>query len=102
MFANGGDQAKVHLISKGFIMKWNGIEKRKLMEYLLLSVPNKEVKLVECTGYCGNAYLRPDQVIGSEDNVLLSTNLRDEAFCTKGNLENWIQNVSCTASEILV
>ena len=75
-------------------MKWNGVEKRKLMEYLLLSVPNKEVKLVECTGYCGNAYLRPDQVIGNEDNVLLSTNLRDEAFGTKGNLESWIQNIS--------
>ena len=94
MFANGGDQAKVHLISKGFIMKWNGVEKRKLMEYILLSIPNKEVKLVDCTGYCGNAYLRPDQVIGNEDNVLLSTNLRDDAFGTKGSLEGWIQNVS--------
>lgn len=94
MFANGGDQAKVHLISKGFIMKWNGAEKRKLMEYLLLSVPQKEIKLVECTGYFGNAYLRPDQVIGSEDDILLGTNLRDEAFSVKGNLEGWIQNVS--------
>ena len=95
MFANAGDQAKVHLISKGFIMKWNGLEKRKLIEYLVSAVPSKEIQLIESTGYYGKAYVRPDMIIGeTTSEVMLTTSAKDNAVVTNGNLEEWIQHVS--------
>lgn len=99
MFANNGDQAKVHLISKGFIMKWNGLEKRKLIEYLLTSVPSNEITIVESTGYHNDIYIRPDEVIGdNKKQVMLCPEAKDEAFATFGTLDDWIKNISAYCS----
>ena len=104
MFANAGDQAKVHLISHGFIMNWGGFEKKKLMQYLLTSVPSKEIELIEYTGYYGSSYLRPDQVLGNDDNVILSSKIRDDAISTKGSLDEWRANISayCAGNSRLI
>lgn len=95
MFANAGDQAKVHLISKGFIMDWNSFEKKKLLQYLLMSIPAKEIQLVESTGYHGKSYVRPDKIIGENSSeIMLTPSAQDGAVITHGSLDEWIHNVS--------
>ena len=95
MFANAGDQAKVHLISKGFIMDWNSFEKKKLLQYLLMSIPAKEIQLVESTGYHGKSYVRPDKIIGENSSeIMLTPSAQDSAVITHGSLDEWIHNVS--------
>lgn len=94
MFANAGDQAKVHLISKGFIMDWNSFEKKKLLQYLLMSIPAKEIQLVESTGYHGKSYVRPDKIIGENSSeIMLTPSAQDSAVITHGSLDEWIHNV---------
>lgn len=71
--------------------------KRKLIEYLLASIPEKEIKTVECTGYHDQLYIRPDLIIGDRkdnDEIRLNPNIKDEAFSCAGTLNDWIQNVS--------
>jgi putative DNA primase/helicase len=95
LFANGGDQAKVHLISKGFISSWSSFEKCKLMEYLLQSIPEKEVSVVGRTGYIDKAYVRSDIVIGDlSEELILDVSIGDATFASQDLLDNWIKNVS--------
>lgn len=95
MFSNGGDQVKVHLISRGFISSWSNLEKCKLMEYLLQSTPAKEVSVVYRTGYVDKAYVRSDIVIGDlSEELILDISVDDAAFANNDSLENWINNVS--------
>ena len=51
MFTKDGDQLRILLISKGFIFAGNSLSKRKLFEYIVSSVPKKEVAIASRIGF---------------------------------------------------
>jgi uncharacterized protein (DUF927 family) len=65
------------------------------MEYLLQSIPEKEVSVVSRTGYVDKAYVRSDVVIGDlSDELILDVSMNDAAFASAGTVEDWIGNAS--------
>ena len=90
MFTKDGDQLRILLISKGFIFAGNSLSKRKLFEYIVSSVPKKEVAIASHIGFSGNVYIRPDLIIGeAKEEIILDTAIQDESYGTSGTLQEW-------------
>jgi putative DNA primase/helicase len=95
IFANHGEQLKIYLASKGFVYSGNPRVRSKLTEYLLESVPDKEVRLIRKIGFTDGAYMRPDKIIGKlSDEIMFDASANDAAFSSGGTAESWIINVS--------
>lgn len=90
MFTKDGDQLRILLISKGFIFAGNSLSKRKLFEYIVSSVPKKEVAIASRIGFLENVYVRPDLIIGeTEEEIILDTSIQDNSYGTSGTLQQW-------------
>ena len=90
MFTKDGDQLRILLISKGFIFAGNSLSKRKLFEYIVSSVPKKEVAIASRIGFSENVYVRPDLIIGeAKEEIILDTAIQDESYGTSGTLQEW-------------
>ena len=90
MFTKDGDQLRILLISKGFIFAGNSLSKRKLFEYIVSSVPKKEVAIASRIGFSENVYIRPDLIIGeAKEEIILDTAIQDESYSTSGTLQQW-------------
>ena len=90
MFTKDGDQLRIQLISRGFIFAGNSLSKRKLFEYIVSSVPGKEVSIASRIGFSENIYIRPDLIIGdTQEEIILDTAIQDESYGTAGTLQQW-------------
>ena len=90
MFTKDGDQLRIQLISKGFIFAGNSLSKRKLFEYIVSSVPKKEVAIASRIGFSKNVYIRPDLIIGeAKEEIILDTAIQDDSYGTSGTLQEW-------------
>jgi len=105
MFTKDGEQIRINLLKKGFILTGSLLSKRKLMEYISSSVPQREISLATRTGFVNNVYIRPDCVVGTAENeILLDTSLKDESYGTSGTLQQWNELVArwCVGNSRLI
>ena len=90
MFTKDGDQLRIQLISKGFIFAGNSLSKRTLFEYIVSSLPGKEVSIASRMGFAENIYIRPDLIIGKpHEEIILDTAIQDDSYGTSGSLQQW-------------
>lgn len=90
MFTKDGDQLRIQLLSKGFIFAGNSLSKRKLFEYIVSSVPGKEVSIASRIGFSKNIYVRHDLIIGeTQEEIILDTAIQDDSYGTLGTLQQW-------------
>ncbi len=98
LVSRGGDDALKALLGGGlpFIDFGN---KRKLIEYLILCEPGKQVACVGRTGWHGRAYVLPDGAIGldTEGVILQTVGYSTSDFTKRGTLNEWQQKVAALA-----
>lgn len=95
MLAKDGDQIRTELLRKGFVFSGTPLSKRKLFEYIMSSVPSKELMLATRTGFFQNVYIRPDGIIGaSDDEIILDSSIQDDSYGTSGTLEQWNNSIA--------
>ena len=97
----GGDGAEVRtlLLSAGLMVDPNGRAKNKLTEFLVASLPAREVHCALQVGWHGNSFVLPDEVIGGDAGQLVfqSPDLSRAEFVPAGTLEGWQQEVAALA-----
>ena len=87
MFTKDGDQLRIKLISRGFIFAGNSLSKRKLFEYIVSSVPKKEVAIASRIGFSKNVYVRPNLIIGeAKKEIILDIAIQDDSYGSSGTL----------------
>ncbi len=90
MFFRDGEQIRIQLMQRGFILTGTLLSKRKLFEYLSSSVPQREIMLATKTGFVNDVYVRPDCVIGKPENeIIFDTSIKDDSYGTSGTLQQW-------------
>ena len=98
LVSRGGDDAIKALVGGGlsFIDFDN---KRKLIKYLMLCEPGKQVACVGRTGWHGRAYVLPDGAIGlgTEGVILQTVGYSTSDFIERGTLNEWQQKVTALA-----
>lgn len=95
MSTKDGDQIRTELVRKGVVFSGTPLSKRKLFEYIMSSVPTKELILATRTGFFQNVYIRPDCVIGDpEDEIILDSSIQDDSYGTSGTLEQWNNSIA--------
>ena len=98
LVSRGGDDALKALLRGGlpFIDFGN---KRKLIEYLMLCEPRKQVACVGRIGWHGRAYVLPNSAIGpdAEGVILQSAEYASNDFTESSTLAEWQQGVAALA-----
>ena len=90
MCAKDGEQLRLKLLGRGFMFSGSALSKRKLFEYIMGSIPTKEVSIISRTGFSENVYVRPDCVIGKcDDEIILDTTIQDDSYGISGTLQQW-------------
>ena len=90
MFTKDGEQIRINLLKKGFILAGTLLSKRKLMEYISSSIPQREIMLATRTGFVKDVYIRPDCVVGeAKEEIILDTAIQDDSYGTSGTLQEW-------------
>lgn len=93
------------LADGGYVSVVQGAAKDKLVEYLL-NYPAPSARRADQVGWCGPAYVFPDEVIGQPPEPVhyVSRSRAAAAYGTAGTIDEWTQNVGryCAGNSRLV
>lgn len=96
MLSGSGDELRRVLLSNGLTYIGTGQSQRALLlDYIALAKPQREVVCVDRTGWHGQAYVLPDEVIGKDnESVILQTSTyQTQDFKHAGALDDWKENI---------
>ncbi|SNT30376.1 Uncharcterized protein, DUF927 family [Noviherbaspirillum humi] len=98
LLKGNGEELRGELLSMGVHIDPNG--HKLLGQYLQSEIPQTRLKCTLQVGWCGNAFVLPNRVIGPDaDQVIFQTGERylDE-YAQAGTLEGWQTSISARAS----
>lgn len=86
MLAGDGNEVRGVLLSEGvmFDLKNRG----GVLDYIAGQYPPRQMRAAVTTGWCGDAFVLPDDVIGADDIWFQSTG-REAPYATAGTFEGW-------------
>jgi prophage antirepressor-like protein len=106
MIIKDGDTIHQILAAKGLFVSTRKRAKNKLSEYINACDPKQRAKIIKVTGWHGKCYVTENEIIGENPNELLifQSDADPTAVGTKGNLQDWIENVGklCTGNSRLI
>jgi putative DNA primase/helicase len=106
MIIKDGDAIHQILAAQGLFVSTRKRLKNKLSEYINASNPKQYAKIIRVSGWYENCFITENGIIGEIPDKLLIFQPDSEptATGTKGNLEDWIENVGklCTGNSRLI
>lgn len=107
MLSGNGEELRRVLLTNGLTYIATRASLRALLcDYISRSIPSRRVICVERTGWHGQVYVLPDEVIGpGGDSVMLqSTYYRTTDFAQSGTLQEWQEQVAaiCAGNSRLI
>lgn len=99
MLKGGGDELRGELLAMGVEIQPGSKARNLLSTYLQTKPPIKRIQCALQVGWCGNSFVLPDQVIGTEsEKVILQSGERGhDEYTQKGTLVGWRENISTLA-----
>ena len=96
LLAGSGEELRRELLNMG--LKIFSENQKYLTRYLMTASPNEQVACAVKTGWHGDAFVLPNQVIGGTDKVIFqSPELIQDDFKQKGTLQGWQENIASKA-----
>jgi putative DNA primase/helicase len=99
MLAGEATQLRAELLSMGLLIGHSAKERMLFADYLQHRTPEARIRCATSVGWCGSAFVLPDEVIGpGADSVIFQSGERvlDE-YALAGDLEGWRESVATMA-----
>jgi putative DNA primase/helicase len=100
---DGTDFRRV-LANRGLKIAAGGKARTRLSDYVTIWEPRRKVRCVAAVGWCGDAFVMPDEAFGGSENVVVQTEGVAPEFEVRGSLAGWRQDIAarCVGNSRLV
>src|SRR5260363_264754 len=96
LLKGGSDALRGELLRLGLEIAPSARAHRLLVEYLMRIQPSDRARCVQHTGWYRNAFVLPQDTLGTLDEIVLyQTHHPTPAYTQAGSLEDWQQHVAC-------
>jgi putative DNA primase/helicase len=94
-----GDGAELRriLVSCGLEIASGLKARHRLHDYITMSEPSRKVRCVAKVGWCGDAFVMPEQTYGGAEEIVLQTEGAPPKYTKSGTLDGWRREIAAHA-----
>jgi uncharacterized protein (DUF927 family) len=92
-----GINFRSELVDRGLELASGGKARNRLNDFVTMWVPSRKVRCVSRVGWCGDAFIMPDQQFGGGEEVVLQVEGVAPEFATSGTLDQWRREIAALA-----
>ena len=99
-----GIEFRRELADRGLEIASGGKARNRLNDYVTTWKPTRRVRCVGTVGWCGDAFVMPDQTYGGDEEITLQLEGAAPEFVTTGYLERWRRDIAdlCVGNNRLI